>query len=208
MPTTTTLQERLTAQLTPIAELMDEVIETAYDECSVKSVGETWPRLRRDAHRARICGIVVWAHVADGLVDAAAHGRFPDEFVVLTTDRQHNSGRYLFRFPGGVLTIRRTPHDDDKSEGQFMQETFREMIEELDKAALPNETDASRVWIRIAHTGATTFVAQDRHGHQVKVPLADLLQNATAIVQSAPAGPLPATRVRSRLTSDQNSDAK
>jgi hypothetical protein len=205
---TTTLQERLTAQLTPIAELMDEIIQTAYDECSVKSIGETWPRLRRDANRARICGIVVWAHVADGLVDVASDGRFPDGFTVLTTEKQHNSGRYLFRFPGGVLTIRRTPHDDEKFEGQFMQETFREMIEELDKAALPDENDASRVWIRIAPTGATTFVAQDRHGHQVKVPLADLLQNAAAAVQPAPASPPPATQVRSRLTSDQDTDAK
>jgi hypothetical protein len=203
-----TLQQRLTAQLTPIAGLMDEIIDTAHDQCSIKSIGETWPALRRDAHRARISGIVVWAHVADGLVEAAADDRFPEGFAVLTTDKQHNSGRYLFRFPGGVLTIRRTPHDDEKFEGQFMQETFREMIEELDKAALPAETEASRVWIRIAPNGATSFVAQDRHGHQVKVPLADLLQNGAASMQPAPTSPPAATHVRSRLTSDQDADAK
>jgi hypothetical protein len=75
---TTTLQERLIDQLTPIAELMDVIIDTAYDKCSIRSIGETWPRLRRDAHRARIRGIVVWAQVVDGLVDAAADGRFPE----------------------------------------------------------------------------------------------------------------------------------
>jgi hypothetical protein len=203
-----TLHQRLTAQLTPISGLMDEIIDTAHDQCSIKSIGKTWPGLRRDAHRARICGIVVWAHVADGLVEAAAEDRFPDGFAVLTTDKQHNSGRYLFRFPGGVLTIRRTPHDDEKSEGQFMQETFREMIEELDKAALPDKTDAARVWIRIAPKGATTFVAQDRHGHQVKVPLADLLQNAAASVQPVSTSPPAATQVRSRLASHQGTDAK
>jgi hypothetical protein len=205
---TTTLQERLIEQLTPIAELMDEIIDTAYDTCSLRSIGDTWPRLRRDAHRARIRGIVVWAQVVDGLVDAAADGRFPEGFAVLTSDKQHNSGRYLFRFPGGVLTIRRAPHDDGKDEGQFMQETFREMIEELDKAALPDDSDAARVWIRIAPQGDTAFLAQDRYGHQVTVPLADLLQHAAATVQPVSATPPAATQVRSRLTAERDTDAK
>ena len=203
-----TLRDRLIEQLAPIGPLLDELVVAAYANGGPRPTTAAYPGLRRAAHLKRVSGIVVWAHVADGLVDAASDGRFPDGFAVLTTDKQHNSGRYLFRFPGGVLTIRRTPHDDEKSEGQFMQETFREMIEELDKAALPDENDASRVWIRIAPTGATTFVAQDRHGHQVKVPLADLLQNAAATVQPAPASPPPATQVRSRLTSDQDTDAK
>jgi hypothetical protein len=205
---TVTLQERLTAQLTPIAVLMEEIIEAAYDSCSVKGIGETWPALRRDAHRARICGIVVWAHVADGLVEAAVDDRLPEGFAVLTSDKQHNSGRYLFRFPGGVLTIRRTPHDDEKSEGQFMQESFREMTEELDKAALPDEQDAARVWIRIAPANGTVFVAQDRHGHQVKVRLADLLDSATAPIQSLGTTPPAATQVRSRLARAEDSGAR
>src|SRR5947209_2429143 len=165
-----TLAERLRAQLTPIAELMDDIIASAYEEYSMKALREKLPDVDREAHRARVSGLLVWQHVADGLVAAAAADRFPEDFFVLTSDKQHNSGRYLFRFPGGLLTIRRTPHDDDKEEGQFMQESFVEMTEELDKAALPDEQDAARVWLRIVPDDASTFAAEDRHGHQVKVP--------------------------------------
>lgn len=203
----TTLSERLTAQLTPIAELMDEVVTSAYQTYSVTALREKLPDVDRDAHRARVSGLLVWQHVADGLVMAAAADRFPDGFVVLTSDKQHNSGRYLFRFPGGLLTIRRTPHDDDKDEGQFMQESFVEMTEELDNAALPDEQEAARVWLKIAPAGASTFAAEDRHGHQVKVPLADLLLPDTPSV-AVPTTPPAATQVRSQLHADEQSDAQ
>lgn len=202
-----TLAERLTAQLIPIAELMDDIIASAYEEYSMKALREKLPAVDRPAHRARVSGLLVWQHVADGLVAAAAVDRFPSDFFVLTSDKQHNSGRYLFRFPGGLLTIRRTPHDDEKEQGQFMQESFVEMTEELDKAALPDEREAARVWLMVAPAGASTFAAEDRHGHQVKVPLADLLN---AITTTA-AGPTPqpgTTQVRSRLQTDGQSDAR
>lgn len=202
-----TLAERLTAQLTPIAELMDDLIASAYEEYSMKALGEKLPDVEREAHRARVSGLLVWQHVADGLVAAAAADGFPEDFFVLTSDKQHNSGRYLFRFPGGLLTIRRTPHDDAKEEGQFMQESFVEMTDELDKAALPDEREAARVWLMVAPAGASTFAAEDRHGHQVKVPLADLL-NAVTATAAGPTTRPGTTQVRSRLQADDQSDAR
>lgn len=202
-----TLAERLSAQLTPIAELMEDVIASAYEEYSMKALREKLPDVDREAHRARVSGLLVWQHVADGLVAASAADRLPEDFFVLTSDKQHNSGRYLFRFPGGLLTIRRTPHDDDKAEGQFMQESFVEMTEELDKAALPDEREAARVWLMVAPAGASTFAAEDRHGHQVKVPLADLLNAITATAAGPTLRP-GTTRVRSRLQADDQSDAQ
>jgi hypothetical protein len=203
----TTLAERLTAQLTPIAELMDASITLAYERYSIKALRTKLPDIARDAHRARASGLLVWQHVADGLVALAAADRLPEGFAILTSDKQHNSGRYLLRFPGGLLTIRRAPHDDDKDEGQFMQESFVEMTKELDKAALPDDQEAARVWLKIAPDGGSTFAAEDRHGHQVKVPLADLLAASTppvAVPTQVPA----TTQVRSRLRSDEQSDAQ
>lgn len=202
-----TLADRLTVQLRPIAELMDDTIAAAYEKYSLTTLRDKLPEVGRDAHRARVSGLLVWQHVADGLVLAGTDDRLPDGFAVLTSDKQHNSGRYLFRFPGGLLTIRRTLHDDDKDEGQFMQESFAEMTDELDAAALPDAQDASRVWLKIAPAGASTFAAEDRHGHQVKVPLADLLAASVPLATGPAPRPAP-TQVRSRLRSGEQSEAR
>jgi hypothetical protein len=81
------------------------------------------------------------------------------------------------------------------------------MTEELDKAALPDEREAARVWLMVAPAGASTFAAEDRHGHQVKVPLADLLNAITATAAGPTARP-GTTQVRSRLQADDQSDAR
>ncbi len=203
----TSLAERLTVQLTPVAGLANEIITAAYEDYSIKALTTTLPNVDRDAHRARVSGLLVWIHVADGLVAAGATDRLPEGFVVLTNDKQHNSGRYLIRFPGGLLTIRRAPHDDGKDEGQFMQESFAEMTEELDKAALPDEQQAARVWLKIAPNGGSVFAAEDRHGHQVKVPLLDLLNATTPPAAGLSLAPAQ-TQVRSRLRSDEQTDAQ
>ena len=148
-----TLAERLTVQLAPPPDLerghrrrLRRVLGQGVD----RRVAQRW----RHAHRARVSGLLVWQHVADALVAAAAIGRLPEGWAVLTSDKQHNSGRYLVRFPGGLLTIRRAPHDE-KGEGQFMQESFTEMTEELDKLAVPDEQEAARVWLKIAPNGGS-----------------------------------------------------
>ena len=69
-----------------------------------------------------------------------------------TTEAQHNAGRYAFTFPGGVFTVRREPHDDEKDEGLFMQESFKEVTDLLDQQGAPDAKDGMRVWIKIAPT--------------------------------------------------------
>ena len=203
----TTLAERLTTQLAPAAPFVSEVIADAYAKYSVKAVSVALPKVERPAHRSRVSGLLVWQHVADTLVGAASSGDMPVGWAVLTSDKQHNSGRYLLRFAGGLMTIRRAPHDDEKEEGQFMQEGFAEMIEELDKAAMPDEQEAARVWLKIAPGGGSVFAAEDRHGHTVKVPLLDLLAIGARPTTGPSAAPA-STKVRSRLRSDEQSEAQ
>jgi hypothetical protein len=205
--TPTTLADRLTVQLAPAGALVNDVITDAYSGYSIKAVALALPNITRDAHRARVSGLLVWQHVADGLVAAVAAGRLPDGWAVVTSEKQHNSGRYLLRFPGGVMTIRRAPHDDEKDEGQFMQESFAEITEALDKAAMPDERELARVWLKIAPNGASLFAAEDRHGYTVKVPLLDLLAVGTQPAAGPSAAP-GTTQVRSRLRSAEQSDAQ
>jgi len=205
---TVILEDRLIEQLAPIGELLAELIDAAHSECTVQHVATAFPELRRPAHLSRLSGIAAWAHLADGLVEADRQERFPAGFSVATTDAQHNAGRYVFRFPGGVFTVRRAPHDDEKDEGLFMQESFKEVTELLDKLGATDEKEGVRVWIKMAPGGATTLTAQDRHGYQVKISLTNLLDAGLAPATPHPASSVAKTQVRSSLKPAQDAEAK
>ncbi len=203
---TMTVEDRLIEQMAPIGELLQELIEAAQALSTVQHAAASYPQLRRDAHLSRVSGIVCWALVTDGLVEAARQGRFPTGFSVATTEAQHNAGRYAFTFPGGVFTVRREPHDDEKDEGLFMQESFKEVTELLDKQGAPDEKEGMRVWIKIAPAGAAKLTALDRHKHWVKVYLTDLL-TASATPSTPYPGSIQRTQVRSTRKPEQDSAA-
>jgi len=202
---TMTVEDRLIEQMAPIGELLQELIEAAQAKSTVQHAAASYPQLRRDAHLSRVSGIVCWALVADGLVEAARQGRFPTGFSVATTDAQHNAGRYAFTFPGGVFTVRREPHDDEKDEGLFMQESFKEVTDLLDQQGAP---DDMRVWIKIAPADATKLTALDRHKHWVKVYLTDLLTASVPPTTLYPGSSTQRTQVRSTRKPEQDSAAE
>jgi hypothetical protein len=111
----------------PIAPLLREVITAARTASSFDATAKANPEIGRASHLHRLAGTKRWILVADGIVSAAS--RLPDGFTVETTEAQHNSGQYVFRFPGGVFTVRRQPHEGS-DEGVYIQECLESLLEE------------------------------------------------------------------------------
>lgn len=147
------LDHRLISQLAPLAPLLDRLIDAATTEATEQRAADAFPGLRRPAHLRRLSGLARWGEVADGLVASSAAGALPDGFSVVTSEAQHNRGQYIVRFPGGVLTFRRSPHDDAKEEGVFLQQQFDEIVELLDEQGAPSATELVRVWVSIEAGG-------------------------------------------------------
>lgn len=201
-----TLEERMLDQLSPLAPLLARLIEGANGETTPNLVAQAFPGLRRPAHLRRVGGVARWAEVADGLVETAGAGELPDGYLLMTTEADHNRGRYAFSYPGGVFTLRNAPHDDEKHEGAYLQEQFEEIVEMLDQQGAPGAHETVRVWIRVRPTAHTTFTARDRHGHETTVTLQDLLNHGATPLVAMPAAPVaPRTTVRSTRQQDSGS---
>ena len=204
---TMTLEERLIEEMAPICQLLKELIDAAQAGSTLQHTANSYPQLRRDAHLSRVSGTVCWALVVDGLVDAAEHGQLPIGFSVATTYPQHNAGRYAFAFPGGVFAVRREPHDDEKEQGLFLKESFKQVKELMDKQGAPAAEAAMRVWIRIEPEGRTRLVARDRHNHKIVIYLTDLLTAVAPPSSPHPGFSVRRTQVRAIRQPDQDSAA-
>jgi hypothetical protein len=133
--TRTITNDEIVDQFQPVGDLLWEVIDDARELTSVEIAAAAYPRLRRSAHLRRISGSTRWMHVAEGIVER--RGDLPDGFSVESTEEQHNQGIYIFRFPGGVFTVKRTPHKGP-DEGAYLQE----QIEGFEEVALEAGIDA------------------------------------------------------------------
>src|SRR4051794_36956848 len=96
------------ARFRPIMPLLNDVIDKARAAIDYDLTVAANPEVKRAAHLRRFAGSKRWVMVADGLVALARE--FPVGFHVQSTEEEHNSGKYVFSFPGGVFTIRREPH--------------------------------------------------------------------------------------------------
>ncbi len=198
-----TLEDRLIEQFAPLAPLLERLVDSAVAETDVTVAAKAFPTLHRVAHMRRVAGMARWAIIADGLVAAELVGELPDGYSVRSTDSDHNRGQYTFRFPGGLFTLRRAPHDDEKPEGVVMQQQFEQIVRLMDEQGAPGAEEAVRVWIRPRPDGKTTFTARDRHRHETSVTLADLLSAITPPAGAHPGAPVtPRTVVRSKVTQD------
>jgi hypothetical protein len=202
-----TLADRMIEQLSPLGPLLERLIDHAMAETEMPKAAKAFPALRRDAHLRRVVGLVRWAEVADGLVAAEVAGELPNGYSVVTTEADHNRGQYSFRFPGGLFTLRRHPHDDAQNEGMFLQQQFAEIVRMMDTQGAPGADETVRVWIKLRPEGDTTFTARDRYGHETHVTLADLLAANVAMPSTVRlVGPAPSrTAVRSNRASDSDS---
>lgn len=102
----------------PLATLLRDVITDARDLCDLDVAATAYPGLRRPSCLRRLSGYARWMHIAEGIVER--RDELPAGFAVESTDEQHNGGRYRFRFPGGVFTVKRTPHRGP-DEGRYLQ---------------------------------------------------------------------------------------
>jgi hypothetical protein len=124
----------------PVVPLLRGIIVRGRNDASADVVAAAHPRLRsigRVGHIRRIAGTLRWLYIAEDLVLELAVG--PTGFSVLSSDADHSQGRFVFRFPGGVFTVRRQPHTD-KDENVYIQECLREVLEQ---AALADGVDGS-----------------------------------------------------------------
>ena len=119
-------REEVIAQFRPVAALLREVVAEARAAATIELVQAAHPALRRPAHQRRIGGCLRWMLVAEGLV--ARRTTLPAGFAVQSTEEQHNGGQYVFRFPGGVFTIRHQPHQGP-DQGMYLQESLDLMAE-------------------------------------------------------------------------------
>lgn len=124
----------------PGVPLLRRIIVRGRNDASADVVAAAHPRLRsigRLGHIRRIAGTLRWLYIAEDLVSELAAG--PSGFGVVSSDADHSQGRFVFRFPGGVFTVRRQPHTD-KDENVYIQECLKEVLEQ---AALADGVDAS-----------------------------------------------------------------
>jgi hypothetical protein len=185
-------REAFVRDFRPIAALLDEIVGKARAGSSYNEVREALPVVERQAHLRRLCGSARWMIAADALV--ANRARFPRGFSVLTTDADHNSGRYAFEFPGGVWTLRREPHKEEE-QGAFLQERLEGVIESAPLRPDLREL-AVKVFVSIPVKGAVKVIAQHRAwADPVIVTLAELLvHDQTPVEISRPKRPRPVVR--------------
>jgi hypothetical protein len=123
----------------PVASFLMQAAEDAQRIASFQAVAAANPLVHRDSHIRRIAGALRWMLTAEALVGSSS--AMPDGFGVVSTDADHNGGRYAFRWPGGVFTIKRTPHEDD--EGLYLQERLDLVAAGLKEASGHDPTDVT-----------------------------------------------------------------
>jgi hypothetical protein len=166
-------REGIIESFRPITGLLDEVVTTAQNSASEEVVRQAHPRLARHAHRNRVMGGLRWMIGSDELVTRIADA--PSGFGCLTTEADHNQGRYAFSFPGhpgGVFMIRRTPHD--AGEGEYVQQRLNGVLEH---APLADQFKHSplKVYLSIPSRGAARLIGEHpAWPERVSVLLAEL----------------------------------
>jgi hypothetical protein len=123
----------------PISSFLMQAAEDAQRIASFRAVATANPSVNRESHIHRVAGTLRWMLTAEGLVGFS--GAMPGGYGVWSTDADHNGGRYVFRWPGGVFTIKRTPHEED--EGFYLQERLDLVAAGLKEASGGSPTDVT-----------------------------------------------------------------
>jgi hypothetical protein len=140
--------------LQPIIGLLTELIEFARAATTLEVVANAHPKITREAHLRRLGGTERWILIADGIV---AHQSLPAGFWVASTDAQHNSGQYVFRFPGGVFTVRHVPHQEPE-EGAYLQECMEELLKQVPLAASIDGDADLKAFLDVRADGLPRFI--------------------------------------------------
>lgn len=133
------------AMFRPIVPVLEAVIEEARAASSFKVVAKANHEVTRASHLHRLCGAKRWMVAADALV--VREPDMADGFGVMSDDVDHNSGKYVFRFPGGVFTIKKQPHKEE--EGAYLQEQLEAVLEQAPLADSINAEADLKVFLSI-----------------------------------------------------------
>lgn len=153
------------------------VVDQAQAGARYELVDAGIPSVHRVAHLRRLTGAARWMIAADAFVDQSLV--WPAGFSVLTTEADHNGGRYAFAFAGGVWTVRRQPHGE--KEGGFLQERLEGVIEHAPLAPAFARA-ALKVFLSIPPVGAAKLIAEHRSWDEsVVITLGELLAENAAM---------------------------
>jgi hypothetical protein len=188
----------------PIAYVLDEIVAAAQEGSSEDLVRAAHPPLARHAHRRRLMGALRWMLASDTLVSRISDG--PIGFGCLTTEADHNQGRYAFSFPGrpgGVFMIRRTPHEP--GEGEYVQERLEGVLE---SAPLAEQFKHSplKVYLSIPANGGARLIAEHPAWPERQyIALVELHRVASLVTVPSP-GTAPRPAIRSTRAAERVED--
>lgn len=190
-------REEVIESFQPLHTLLTSTIAHAREHTTLARFEKLHPEITREAARQRLCGQARWILIADGLArDLGAI----EGFEVLSSEAQHNSGQYVFAFPGGIFTVRREPHDrEDPEDGKYIQEALVELLAEAELAKGVQADEPIVVYLSVS---ASTAVLKVQHAtllEPMKIAVSDL---APAPVQI----PAPVERQRGRARSSRKDD--
>ena len=185
------------ARFRPVMPLLNDVISRARAATAYDVTCEAHPEVSRAAHLRRFAGSKRWVMVADELVRRAAE--LPDGFHVQSTEEDHNAGKYVFSFPGGVFTVRREPHQAE-NEGQYLQLSLARVREDTPLADGIDAFADLVVYVRVPAQKAPRLIVTHPTLDRTMVILLDEIEpdELSAVTELHPeARGLPARGVRS-----------
>lgn len=184
--------------------LIDEAVEEARTASSDEVTMKANPEVLRFAHLRRLSGTKRWMVLAEGLV--ARDPRMPYGFGVASTDQDHNAGKYAFRWPLGVFTIRGEPHDGE-DEGKYLQEQLKDVAEQTPLSSDVDVFADIRAYVSAPSDGPVKLIATHATFPQPMVILLDEIEVNSETVATVPSQPpMPEPKVSSALTEDADAD--
>lgn len=200
-------RDQIKEAFAPIVPLIEEAVEEARLASSQQVIADTHPEVPRLAHRRRLAGTKRWMVLADGLVERAE--RFPEGFGLESTDEDHNQGKYAFRFPLGLCTIRREPHNEEQ--GKYLQERIEGVLEQAQLAPDVDAFVGVKAYISVPPEGGVCLIATHPTLLEPIVILLDEIERGDGPYSVAvlPSGPLPtppvgSTRGKGSAGSEEN----
>lgn len=194
-------RDEVKAAFAPLVPFVEDAVEKARVASSHDVIANANPQVTRVAHLRRLSGTKRWMVLADDLV-AQAPG-MPEGFGMESTDADHNQGKYAIRFPLGVCTIRREPHDEE--EGKYLQERLEGVLEQAQLAPGIDAFAGIKAYISVPPEGAVRLIATHPAFPEPMVILLDEIEVETGAVTAVrPSAPMPLATVSSALAEDGN----
>jgi hypothetical protein len=201
-------REKLKAAFAPMVSLIEEAVEEARLASSRQAISAANPEVKRLAHLQRLAGTKRWMVLADGLV--RREDSFPKGFFLESTDADHNQGKYAFRFPMGICTIKREPHKEEEGQGKYIQEALDGVLEQAHLSADIDAFAAVKAYISVPPEGVVRIITTHPTLPEPMVILIDEIArpgiDSVSAGSSSGSSGASSARVRSALQADPESE--